>query len=161
MKMRKQYRPKLVRLDNMGFVKSGMRPLSSVGDELERLKILIYPALEAAREGRATRESMCKLLSVLNMGEALANAGLGKKYLGEIRAGQDAVFAFAHRLARDAGAKLSADELEALQAAIFVHEGQLDICTVKELETARVVTDQHLRNGKARLIPRPIEQEAA
>jgi hypothetical protein len=147
-KKRSRYRPKPVRLDVMAFVRAGMRQLAEMGGELATLKIKNHDALTSLVQGRASRHDMEILICTCNMTAALAVQGYGKEWTEEIVAGEAAVLAIATRprwLCRG-------EELNAVREMFDVHDAQLEVVTVREIETAMDYIDEVKRNKLAKRI---------
>jgi hypothetical protein len=148
MKKRSRYRPKLVRLDVMGFVQAGMKPLSAVGGELATLQIKNHGSLAALSHGQATQRDMDILICTSNMTEALAKQGFGNDWAAEIAAGEAALCAVA---ARDRWI-CRGSELHAMRELLDVHDAQLEVVTVRNIETAMDYIDEVIRNKLAKRI---------
>ena len=72
----------------------------------------------------------------------------GTEYSAEIRAGQDALLAVARR----ERFILKPEELNALNLAMEVHDAQLDVCTVVQLERAIDIVQEDIIHKRARSI---------
>lgn len=151
-KPRKAYRPKPVRVDPVGYVLTGMLPLEKVGSELIRLRLVNHGALAALTQGRATNEDFNLLISALNVTEALMMQELGAEYSPELKAGQDALRAIGERFKKIKRFVLRAEEMSALNLAMDVHDAQLEICTVSQIERAILTVRRVVTTGKATAI---------
>lgn len=151
-KPRKAYRPKPVRVDPVGYVLTGMLPLEKVGSELIRLRLVNHGALAALTQGRATNEDFNLLISALNVTEALMMQELGAEYSPELKAGQDALRAIGERFKKIKRFVLRAEEMKALNLAMDVHDAQLEICTVSQIERAILTVRRVVTTGKATAI---------
>lgn len=148
-KPRKAYRPKPVRIDPVGHVLTGMMALGQVGDELVMLRLKNHGALAALTQGRATSEDFNMLIAALNITEALMMQQLGAEFSPELTAGQDALREIGARRRQLGRFVLRAEEMKALNLAMDVHDAQLDICTVAQLERAIYTVRHVVRTGKA------------
>ena len=150
-KPRKKYKPKGVRLDAIQWVINGFRNISETGDAILHLKIKNHESLECLRKGEATRMDIDAIISAFNMAEALARMQIGDDYAAEIKAGQDALLAVAKRgVSRDDRFVLKAEELTAINLVLEIHDAQLEITTIGELEKAMDIVTKEIRMRKAR-----------
>jgi hypothetical protein len=148
---RKKYKPKGVRLDATTWVINGFRNISETGDAVLHLKIKNHESLECLRKGEATRMDIDAIISAFNMAEALARMQIGDDYAAEIKAGQDALLAVAKRgVNRDDRFVLKAAELTAIMLVAEIHDAQLEITTIGELEKAMDIVAKEIRMRKAR-----------
>lgn len=153
MRKRSKYRPKGVRLDNMNYVKSGMKSF----DEMEiavDLRLKNHLAMESLRLGKATKEDIDMLIQAFNMTEALCrhHDDFGRDWEKEIRDGQDALLAVGRRGLESSRFICRASELVAMRLMMEIHDAQLDKATVKDLEMAMDIVLQELRNKRMRAI---------
>ena len=150
-KPRRKYKPKGVRLDAITWVINGFRNISETGDAILHLKIKNHESLECLRKGEATRMDIDAIISAFNMAEALARMQIGDDYAAEIKAGQDALLAVAKRgVSRDDRFVLKAEELTAINLVLEIHDAQLEITTIGELEKAMDIVTKEIRMRKAR-----------
>lgn len=148
MRKRSAYRPRPVLLDALAHVKSGMKPLTQVAGEYIKLKIINHDALLALTQGKATWQSMNKLIAAGNMAEAFAHQGIGSQWGSEIRAGEEAILSVARR-PKWIG---NAAELNAIRELMDVHDAQLEVVTVSQVEKALAHIKEVKRNKRARRI---------
>jgi hypothetical protein len=150
-KPRKKYKPKPVRLDATTWVINGFRNISETGDVVLHLKIKNHASIESLRKGEATRVDIDTIIGAFNMAEALARLQIGEDYSAEIKAGQDALFAVAKRgVDRDDRFVLKATELAAINLTMEVHDAQLEITTIGELEKAMGIVTKEIKMRRAR-----------
>lgn len=152
MKPRKKYRPKRVLANPVGYVMEGMAPVTSYGDYLIDLNIKHHHALAQLTQGAATKPDLDTLISGSNMTEALLQMGIGKGYEGIAKAGQDALFNVASRGAKSGRFVLRGEEMQAINMLFELHEAQLDIATVKDVERAIEFVWKELRGRRMRVI---------
>jgi hypothetical protein len=146
-----KYKPKGVRLDATTWVINGFRNISETGDAVLHLKIKNHESLECLRKGEATRLDIDAIISAFNMAEALARMQIGDDYAAEIKAGQDALLAVAKRgVSRDDRFVLKATELSAINLVLEIHDAQLEITTIGELEKAMDIVTKEIRMRRAR-----------
>jgi hypothetical protein len=152
-KPRKKYRPKGVRLDAVQWVINGFRNISETGDAVLHLKIKNHESLECLRKGEATRIDIDTIISAFNIAEALARMQIGDDYAKEIKAGQDALLDVAKRgVGRDDKFILKAQELTAIMLVAEIHDAQLEITTIGELEKAMDIVTKEIKMRRARSV---------
>ena len=152
-KPRKKYKPKGVRLDAVQWVINGFRNISQTGNSVLHLKIKNHESLECLRKGEATRMDIDAIISAFNIAEALARMKIGDDYAAEIKAGQDALLAVAKRgVSRDDRFVLKAEELTAIMLVSEIHDAQLEITTIGELEKAMDIVTKEIKARKARSV---------
>lgn len=146
--MRKKYRPKPVRTDTITYVLSGIRPFANVTYGTT-LRIKNHDALDKLRRGEADKETIDILIGTYNVAEGLVRQNIGDEYREELRAGQDALLAVARR---GGNFILKSEELNALNLAMEIHDAQLDVCTVVELERAIDIVQEDIIHKRARSV---------
>lgn len=152
MRKRSKYRPRNVRLDTISHVLTGIKPLSSIDDELIKIQIKNHDALASIAQGRATRSDMDAIMVALNMAEALTAQHVGKAYREQIRAGQDALAELAARGKVSQAFVCRGQELTAINWAMEIHDAQLEVITVAQLEQAIKKVANTIRSGGAKAI---------
>lgn len=153
MRKHSAYRPKPVRLDVMGWIINGKKQVAtSASDEIMTLRIKNHMAMDILRQGGGDRSHMNVVIAALNMTEALARLRVGNEHAALIRKGQDALYAMANRGAHLGRFVFTGQELQAVNLAMEIHDAQLDVCTVAELERAVDIVKCELRAKRARVI---------
>lgn len=157
MRKKSKYKPKGVRLDVMSWVKSGMMLTSKVGGGsiITQTRIKNHISIEALRKGEAGFDDIDTLINAFNVTEALAIMKIGDDYRAEIRAGQDALFTLGVRAREKGRFVATGPELMSINLAMEIHDAQLGICTVAEMEKALDYVWEQIRLKKARRIPAP------
>ena len=146
-----KYKPKGVRLDAITWVINGFRNISETGDAVLHLKIKNHESLECLRKGEATRLDIDTIIGAFNIAEALARMKIGDDYAKEIKAGQDALLDVAKRgVDRDDKFVLKAAELTAIMLVAEIHDAQLEITTIGELEQAMKIVEKEIKMRRAR-----------
>ena len=148
MKKRSKYRPKGVRLDAMRYVLDGLRPVAS-HDAVVTLRLRNHGAMAALTKGEATRADLDILIGSLNMTEALYRMGVGREYFAVVRAGLEALRSVGGRGVGTGRFVLKSQEMVALNEAMELHDAQLDVITVKEMERALDMVAEEIRNKRA------------
>lgn len=150
MRKRSRYRPKGVIMDTVAHVITGLQPLSAIGDELVKLRIMNHDALASIAQGRATRQDIDTIIAALNIAEALIMQSVGDAYRDQLRQGQQALANLAKRgIERDERFVCTGPELTAINWAMELHDAQLEVITVRQLETAIRKVANIVRSGGA------------
>jgi hypothetical protein len=153
MRKKSKYKPKGVRLDATTYVLNGFRLVSTTGGAALDLKIKNHSALEALRTGQAKRYDIDSIISALNVSEALSRLGIGHEYVDEIKEGQDALLELSRRgINREDRFVAKASELMAINYGMELHDAQLDITTIAQLEKALDIVMNEIKSRKARVI---------
>lgn len=159
MRKRSKYRPKPVLLNPVGYVLEGLEPVRSHTSHAVNLKIKNHLALTNLTQGKATRHDIDILISMVNVVEALYRLGFGKEYEQEVKAGLDALHAVAVRGKDTNRFILKADEMNALNLICELHDAQLEVITVKDLDAALDLIEKERRAKKMRSVVNPPEQK--
>lgn len=133
---RSKYRPKGVIMDPMAYVKESMAPIATYGSYLLALRIKNHAALTSLTQGKATREDIDLIIAMANMTEALYRMGFGRDYAEEVKQGLDALYAVGQRGAQTNKFVLRSSEMSALNVLMELHDAQLDITTVRDIDRA-------------------------
>ena len=153
MRKRSRYRPGIVRLDNMAYVRAGLEPMTADAGQFYLLKIKSHDALDLLVHGTATRLQMELLTNISNITIALAKQGYGANWWPEIHAGEEALLALSRRgMSSDQHFVGRGYELNAVRDLIDVHDAQLDVITIQEMERAMDYVIEAERNKLARCI---------
>ena len=153
MRKKSKYKPKGVRLDVATWVINGFKPVAATGSAVLDLKIKNHSALEALRTGQAKRYDIDSIISALNVSEALSRLGIGHEYKDEIKEGQDALLELSRRgINREERVVAKASELTAINYVMELHDAQLEITTIAQLEKALDMVVLEIKSRKARAI---------
>lgn len=154
--MRKKYKPKPIRVDTLSYVVSGFKKVADVPDAGTKLLIRNHASFDEIREGRGTIEHVDILINMVNMVEALANLQLGRDWLPEIHAAQDAIYTMAQRGVSGKKFLFTGEEMGLVQQIIELHDEQLKNCSVKLMEKALEIINKEYIHDKMRRIE-PLE----
>jgi hypothetical protein len=136
----------------LGYVLESMTPVSQHDNFLIDLKLKNHMALANLTKGVATRQDIDMLIQATNMVEALYRMGFGREYASEVRAGLDALHAVGVRGAESGRFILKAEEMNALNETMELHDAQLEVITLKDMENAIKLVNEELRQKKMRPI---------
>ena len=146
--MRKKYKPKPIRMDNMAFVQAGIQPFVELGAGTT-LRVKNHDALNNLRMGIATRADMDMLIAASNIAEAMRRMGKGTDWEQELKAGHDALLAVARRGVPSMRFVMTGPELKALNLLMEIHDAQLDSCTVQDVENAIDLVTEEIKHKRA------------
>jgi len=149
MRKRSKYKPKGVIMDTMSWVKSGMKPIAETGDAITVLRLRNHGAMAALTKGQATRQDLDILISCMNITEAYWRMGFGYEYKEVVNAGLAALRSVGKRGLESGRFILKADEMAALNEAMELHDAQLEISTVKQMEQALDIVTQEIKYKRA------------
>jgi hypothetical protein len=153
MRKKSKYKSKGVRPDLVNWVLSGLKPMNSVTLTTD-LRIKNHSAMDTLRRGDATRNEIDVLIGMMNMTEAYTRLRpeFGKDWAVEIREAQDALYAVARRGVESGRFILKASELKALNLVMELHDEQLNLSTVRDMEKAMDIINLEFQNRLMRPI---------
>lgn len=152
-KPRKKYRPKGVRLDNLAYIRESFSPVTAHQHIALDLRIKNHEAMTALTKGTATRADWDILVAAFNMTEAFYRLGIGADYKEEVKLGLDALHAVGKRSLTLGGRfVLRSDEMKALNMALELHDAQLDVATLRDMERAIEIVNNEFRLKKMRSV---------
>jgi hypothetical protein len=100
------------------------------------LKIKNHAALEALTKGKATRSDIDMLVAMGNMTEAFARMGFGSEYSDVVKEGLIALRSVGARGAESGRFILRAAEMTALNEYMELHDAQMEVVTLKDMDAA-------------------------
>jgi hypothetical protein len=104
----------------------------------------------ALTKGEATKDDFNRLVAAANVVEALYIMGFGKEYKDAMDNGHSALMALGQRGKKIGKLVLKAEELQALNYMMELHDAQLDVITVKHLENAIKMVERERRAGRTK-----------
>lgn len=152
-KPRKQYRPKPRMLNAMGHVLEGMESVRSHDSYLRTLKIRNSEAVLALLRGEATKVDMNVLVALSNMVEVFCAMGFGKEYTDISVEGRTAILKIIFRAVDKHKFVPMGPEIKAIQDLLELHDQQMGIITIKELDNAIALAKKKLRQPDAIRLP--------
>jgi hypothetical protein len=157
-KPRKKYTPKPILQDPVGFVTERITPITQQGGYLLDLKLKNSAAMSALMQGRASKRDMDILIAMSNIVEALHALGFGKEY-GEVAVGgREALLKIVWRAVDRLRFVPTGPEIQALNLMMELHDAQMDVITVQDMEKAIAHAKRLLRTGNAVKLP-PVPKE--
>jgi hypothetical protein len=153
MRKRSKYRPKGMLPDPVNWVLAGMKPFTSVALSAD-LRIKNHDAMDLLRRGDATVATIDVLIGAFNMCEAytMLRPELGQDWKEEIKAGLDALHAVGRRGVESGRFILKAEELNAMNLVMEIHDTQLQNTTVRDMEKAMDIVSAEYRARRMRPI---------
>jgi predicted transcriptional regulator len=82
--------------------------------------------------------------------------GIGQDWAEEIKAAQDAIFHMGRKCADTNNFIFTGPEMNAVKMGMEIHDRQLEVATVRQLEQALSIVGKEIKSGKAR----PIKEKA-
>lgn len=148
MRKRSKYRPKPVLRNPLGYVLESLTPVAQHDDHLINLKIKNHSSMAQLTQGKANKEDIDRLINSANMTEALYRLGFGAEYKDVITAGVGALLAVARRGAESGRFILHASEMQALNELMELHDAQMEVITIKDLEKGIALVENEQRQKK-------------
>jgi len=155
MRKRSKYRPRAVLQNPLGYVLEGMTPVAKHDSYLTELKIKNHLAMTMLTKGQATRGDIDTLIATVNIVEALYRLGFGTEYADVVREGLDSLRAVGKRGADTNKFILKADEMNALNLVMELHDAQMDLITIKDMDNAVAIVKKEFQQRKMRPIVEP------
>jgi hypothetical protein len=152
MRKKSKYKPRGVLLNTMGYVMEGMTPVSQHNSFLIDVKIKTHMALMNMTQGKAGRGDIDTLIQAVNVVEALYRMGVGAEYGDAVRDGSNALHSVGVRGAKSGQFVLKSEEMKALNTIMELHDAQLEVITLKDMERAYKIVVEEFRQRKMRPI---------
>jgi 5-formyltetrahydrofolate cyclo-ligase len=150
MKKRSKYRPKGVLVNPLAYVLESLKPVKDHDSYLIDLKIKNHAAMEVLTKGRAMRADMDILINMVNVVEALYRLGFGEDYGDVVQQGLDALHEVGSRGAKTGRFILKAHEMSHLNLVMELHDAQMEVITVKDMEKAVDIVNKEFDQRKMR-----------
>lgn len=151
MRKRSRYRPKPVIVDTMAHVRLSIAPVTDM-PKLIDTRIRNHDCLASLAQGRATRADIDVIIAALNIAEALIMQDVGKEYLQQLRDGQAAIVELSRRGLERGSFIATGPQLTAINWAMELHDAQLDVITVAQLERAIAKVQAIVLGGGAQAV---------
>lgn len=139
-------------MNPMAYVIESMTPVAKHDTYLVDLKIRNHMAMTNLTQGKATRTDMDDLIAMGNVTEALFRMGFGKEHGDITQEGLDALHAVGKRGAESGRFILRSEEMRALNTLMELHDAQMDVITIKDMERGLKLVDEEFRQRKMRPI---------
>lgn len=147
-KPRKKYRPREKIDDPVRYVLSGFTRVADNNGEDVALRIRNHGALMALARGQGGETDAAALLGAVDIALSLVDANIGEEYLDDLVDAYVALRDLAWRGHTTGRYIFRAPELRAIQHAMEIHDAQLDVATVRDIETAVGLCQIYARAGR-------------
>lgn len=156
MRKRSKYRPREKLTDPVAYVVRGCRPLADQVETKRNLLAKNHAAMDELVHGRGNGEHAAVVINALNITEALTRvrSEFGADWLVEVNQALDAIFVMANRGNATGRFVFTATELAAVNLAMEIHDQQLEVCSIIEMERALRDVEKVIASGRARKIGR-------
>lgn len=154
MRKKSKYKPKGVRLDLIGYVIESLRPVAKHESYLLDLKIRNSAAMVALMRGEAVKTDMDTLIAMSNIVEALHQLKFGTEYKDVVIDGREALLSIVHRAVTTKRFVPTAEQIKALQGLMELHDAQMDVITIKDMERALAFANTQFKNKRATVLPK-------
>jgi UDP-N-acetylmuramyl pentapeptide synthase len=152
MRKRSSYRPRPTLANPLLYVLESFRPVRDHDTYLLELKIKNHGAMSNLTKGVAARQDVDILISMVNVVEALHRMGFGKEYRDVVKEGLDSLFEIGRRGIKDGRFIVKAQEMSHLNTAMELHDAQMDVITIKDMEKAIELVNREFNQRKMRRI---------
>ena len=153
MRKRSKYKPKGVRIDALNYVITGLTKVSGKESEYVIMRLKNMSALDSLVKGTANKQEIDIVIGVINVAEALCELGFGKEYHQLVLDASSALFDVCKRsFDLDDRFVCRGHEIAAIKTGFEVHDAQMEVCTIADLEKALNIIAAVLSAKKAKVI---------
>ena len=153
MRKRSKYRPRGLIQNPVAYVIESLRPVAAHDSYLVDLKIKNSQAMLALMQGNATKADMDSLIAMSNIAEALYRTGFGAEYKDVAVEGRVAILNIVHRAVTIKRFVPTAEQIKALQMLMELHDAQMAVITIKDMERALMFAKTEMLNKRATALP--------
>jgi hypothetical protein len=154
MRKRSSYRPKATLVNPIAYVIESLKPVAFHESYLIDLKIKNSEAMVALLRGNATHDDLDLLVAMSNVTEALYQLGFGEDYKDVAIDGREAILRIVYRAVDHRKFTPTGPEIQALNRLMELHDAQMDVITIKDMERALQFIDTKMRHKEATNLPR-------
>ena len=144
----KKYKPKPVRLNPMGFVIENMTSMKTYTAFMLKLNIRNHGALSTLTTGKGKQWDIQTMIEMVNITEAFARLGFGQDYSDVVRDGMQALRSVGKRGAETGSFVLKSAEMNALNTIMELHDAQMEMVTLKDMDSAIKLINEERRQKK-------------
>jgi len=148
MRKRSSYRPRYVLTNPLGYVLESISPVRSHTSFMLDLKIKNHAAMTLLTTGKAKHADIDTLIAMANITEAFARLGFGQDYADVVRDGLQALRDVGKRGALTGNFILKAQEMNALNSVMELHDAQIEVVTLKDMDKAIALVREEYRLRK-------------
>ena len=136
MRKRSKYKPRPVLQNPLGYVIESLTPAAKHENFLLDLKIKNSEAMVALMKGHAIKADMDALIAMSNVTEALHQMGFGAEHGKICIDGRFAILKIVDRAKKHGKFTPTGTEIQLLNLLMELHDAQMDVITVRDLEKA-------------------------
>jgi hypothetical protein len=152
MRKRSKYRPRPIISDPITYAIASVQPITKYGTHILDVKIKNHGAMTALLFGKATREDMDILICMTNVCEALYRMGFGRDYKTVVNKGLEALFRISTDGLLTGKFACKLHEVAEMNDLMELHDAQMDVITVRDMEKALALVQQEFKLRKMRKI---------
>lgn len=153
MRKRSKYRPKPIALNPVAFVLENLTPVAKHESYLLDLKIKNSDAMAKLLRGQATKQDMDTIIAMSNIAESLVHLGFGTEYKSASLEGRAAILSIVHRAVKTHRFTPTGPEIAALNTLMELHDAQMDVITVKDMDKALAYARKLITTKRATMLP--------
>ncbi len=153
MRKRSKYRPKPIAANPLAYVLENLTPVAKHESYLLELRIKNSDAMSSLLRGKATRQDMDTIIAMSNIAEALVKLGFGADYKEVCVGGREAILSIVHRAVKAKRFTPTGPEIQALNLLMELHDAQMDVITVKDMDNALRYARSRIASKHATLLP--------
>ncbi|MEH6434314.1 hypothetical protein [Massilia sp. DD77] len=115
--------------------------------QLQDLGLAYWLSLEQLRTGDASEEAWSCVVTALNIGLAMAESDIGAEHEDAFARALDGAFRAKTRSAKSGNFRLDGEALRDIEAALTVHDSQMEVATRAEVVAAMNLVRQRVDDG--------------
>ena len=150
MRKRSSYRPRPKLVNPVAYVIEGLTPVKEHDSYLIDLKIKNHGAMTALTRGQADKDQIEFLINMSNAAQALCMMGFKQEYIELVLEGSDALLQVGRRGAKTGSFVLKAEEMNAINLLMQVHDEQFELITVRDMEKVNEIVLRELKSKHRR-----------
>jgi hypothetical protein len=150
MRKKSSYRPRPKLINPVAYVIEGLTPVKEHDSYLIDLKIKNHGAMTALTRGQADQDQIEFLINMSNAAQALCIMGFKQEYIELVLEGSDALLQVGRRGAKTGSFVLKAEEMNAINLLMQVHDEQFELITVKDMEKVNEIVLRELKSKHRR-----------
>ena len=133
---KKKFVSKWLKVNTLELVADRIKPVSAQGSWMLDRQLKASAGLESLMHGTANRENLNDIVACHNMTWALQRHQIGTEYLAITTASEAALRSITDRFGRVGKLAANGPEIKALQDLLELHQAQMEVCTVGQMQTA-------------------------
>ena len=154
MRKKSSYRPKAMIANPIGYVMESVTMVKTDRKKILDLKIKNSEAMVALMRGQATRADIDILVAMSNVTEALIDFGFGKQHREIAVSGREAILKIVFRAVEKCKFIATGVEVQALNRLMDLHDAQMDVITLGDLEKAIHYINRKIRGCDGITLPK-------